>query len=435
MLISTSNIGIISDDFTGANDTALQFHVRGCNTQVILDYNCDFVATPNTQAWAVSTESRNISPEEAKERVGKITKNFIEKLHIEHLYKKIDSTLRGNISVEILEMLDILGWDASIILPAYPDEGRMTMGGYHLLRGIPLERTEVARDPLSPIFDSYIPTVLNRNLSEEQKNLIGRIGFDTVIKGAGPVLLNINKLIEAGKKMIIVDAASNVDIEQVVLAIEKSSYKILPCGSAGMAKALSKIWVPELTNHEVTKVIPQSPKLVVSGSATKLVAQQLQAVKNSEEFENTYFIPLTMNDILDGLSNEIIEKIKENLKDNNIVVVHSSDITLDEEALSRALFEHDYTKEKFISKIVDYLAELTKVITDQKEVILIIVGGETSFRCCKTIGSKSLQIVDAITPAIPLTLDMDAQWIVTKSGNLGNNNTLVEVLKYLKKYE
>lgn len=36
MFIS-NNIGIIADDMTGADDTALQFHLRGANTQILLD--------------------------------------------------------------------------------------------------------------------------------------------------------------------------------------------------------------------------------------------------------------------------------------------------------------------------------------------------------------------------------------------------------------
>ena len=36
MFIS-NNIGIIADDLTGADDTALQFHLRGANTQILLD--------------------------------------------------------------------------------------------------------------------------------------------------------------------------------------------------------------------------------------------------------------------------------------------------------------------------------------------------------------------------------------------------------------
>ena len=70
-----------------------------------------------------------------------------------------------------------------------------------------------------------------------------------------------------------------------------------------------------------------------------------------------------------------------------------------------------------------------------RDAILIAVGGETSFKCCKAINSNNLQIVDAICPAIPLCLDSKAQWIVTKSGNLGNSNTLIDIIKYFGQHE
>ena len=41
----------------------------------------------------------------------------------------------------------------------FPNEGRITVGGYQMLKGVPIERTEMARDPYSPIYESHIPTV------------------------------------------------------------------------------------------------------------------------------------------------------------------------------------------------------------------------------------------------------------------------------------
>lgn len=38
-MIFTDIVGIIADDLTGANDTALQFHLRGANTRILLDEN------------------------------------------------------------------------------------------------------------------------------------------------------------------------------------------------------------------------------------------------------------------------------------------------------------------------------------------------------------------------------------------------------------
>ena len=434
MFIS-NNIGIIADDLTGADDTALQFYLRGANTQILLDDSTIPENKKNTQVWAIPTETRNCDAPTAYERVKTATKFLADELGVEYFYKKMDSTIRGNIAVEALAMLEVLEWDAAVIIPAFPQEGRTTIGGYHLLKGIPIERTEFARDPRFPIYESHIPTVLRTELHNQQDELIYLIELRTVIKGAGPILKKMNEMIAKGVKLIVVDAMSVTDIEQVVLAMEKSSYKILPCGSAGCAQVLGNVWLPELENHKAEKTIPAMPKLIVSGSATKCTSAQIEKLQDDDDIENTYFINLKMEDILEGVTDDIITRVSENLVKDNVVVVHTSNLTVDSKIISQILFDNEISKQQFISKIGDYLATLTKKVLVNRDAILITVGGETSFKCCKAINSNSLQIIDAICPAIPLCLDTKAQWIVTKSGNLGNSNTLIDIIKYFEHHE
>ena len=434
MFIS-NNIGIIADDLTGADDTALQFYLRGANTQILLDGSTVPENKKNTQVWAVPTETRNCDAPTAYERVKLAARFLADELGVEYFYKKMDSTIRGNIAVEALAMLEALEWDAAVIIPAFPQEGRTTIGGYHLLKGIPIERTEFARDPRFPIYESHIPTVLRTELHNQQDELVDLIELRTVIKGAGPILKKMNEMIAKGVKLIVVDAMSVTDIEQVVLAMEKSSYKILPCGSAGCAQVLGNIWLPEMENHKVEKTIPAMPKLLVSGSATKCTSAQIEKLQDDDDIENTYFINLKMEDILEGVTDDIVTRVSENLVKDNVVVVHTSNLTVDSKIISQILFDNEMSKQQFISKIGDYLATLTKRVLVNRDAILITVGGETSFKCCKAINSNSLQIIDAICPAIPLCLDAKAQWIVTKSGNLGNSNTLIDIIKYFEHHE
>ncbi len=434
MFIS-NNIGVIADDLTGADDTALQFHLRGANTQILLDDSIVPENKASTQVWAIPTETRNLDPHSAYERVKQAAKILADTYNVEYFYKKMDSTLRGHIAVEALAVLDALEWDAAVIIPAFPQEGRTTIGGYHLLRGVPLERTEFARDPRFPIYESHIPTVLRNELQNQQDELVDLIELRTVIKGAGPILKKMNELIGRGVKLIVVDANSVTDIEQVVLAIEKSSYKVLPCGSAGCAQVLGNIWLPELENHHQERTIPALPKLLVSGSATQTNALQIHKLQDSDDIENTYFIDLKMEDILEGVNEDIIKRVSENLIKDNVVVVHTSDLIVDSKIIAQILFDNDLSKSQFLSKISEYLAALTKRVLFNKDAILITIGGETSFKCCKAINSNALQIIDAILPAIPLCLDTKAQWVVTKSGNLGNSNTLIDILKYFEQHE
>lgn len=432
----TSNlIGIIADDLTGADDTALQFHLRGCITQILLAPDAMPQAQAHTQAWAVCTNTRNASPDSAKETVKKTAEIAIEKLNIEHFYKKIDSTMRGNVAVETLELLDVLGWDAAIILPAFPGEGRTTIGGYQLLKGVPIERTELARDPHNPINESFIPLILKADLPEKEREIVGQIELTTVIKGAGPILLKIKELIEQGKKLIVVDASSTTDIEQVALAIEKSNYNILPCGSAGLARALGNIWIPQMKHHNIQKSFPHLPKFVISGSSTELSASQIKKLNEDIDFDNTYSISLSAEEVLDGHPHKLAERALENFGKDNIIIVHTSEIRFNSAELENLLLEKELTKKKFAVMIEDFLAELCSEVVRKKELILVVLGGETSFKCTRAIDSESLHLIDAVAPAIPLCIDHKAQLIVTKSGNLGTTNTLIEILKYFEAHE
>ena len=85
--------------------------------------------------------------------------------------------------------------------------------------------------------------------------------------------------------------------------------------------------------------------------------------------------------------------------------------------------------------ITDFLAELTQKVIEKIEVILITLGGETSYKCCKAINSNELRLVDEVAPAISICADINQKWVITKSGNLGNTNTLIEILNYLKRHE
>ena len=245
-MIFTDLVGIIADDLTGANDTALQFHNQGAKTKILLDTSYTPDRKDLTEVWAISSESRNCETNEAIKRVESTVKNFADNFSFEYYYKKIDSTVRGHIALETLTMLNILEYDAAIIIPAFPQEGRITVGGYHLLKGIPIGRTEIAMDPHSPILESHIPTLLKSQLTSEQRDLIGVLDLKTVMNGAGPILIKINELIKEGRKLIVADSTSITDIEQIALAVKKCDKKILPTGTAAGAQVFGKMWLADI---------------------------------------------------------------------------------------------------------------------------------------------------------------------------------------------
>jgi uncharacterized protein YgbK (DUF1537 family) len=434
-MIFSDLTGIIADDLTGANDTALQFHQRGANTKILLDSSCTPKVKAGTEVWALSTESRNVSQSEALDLVESAVKTFTENFSFDYYYKKIDSTLRGNIAVETLKIIQLLDYDAAIIIPAFPQEGRITVGGYHLAKGVPIGRTEIAIDPHSPITESHVPTLLKSQLNSELSDVVGMIDLRTVMNGAGPVLMRINELVKEGKKLIVADATSITDIEQIALAINKCDKKLLPTGTAAGAQVFSKYWLAGIEKQDTSISLGKLPKFIVSGTATQITANQIKKLELSDDYENVNFIPLDTKIILNGVDEELVERIISNLKLGVTVCVHTSDLIANFDGFSEDSFNAELTKEKLAGMITDFLGELTKKVTDKINVILITLGGETSYKCCKAINSNELRLVDEVAPAISLCVDINNKWIITKSGNLGNSNTLIEILNYLAYHE
>lgn len=439
MIINSNTACIIADDLTGANDTALQFKLNGADTNILLNSEIEPDRSDIQQVWAISTESRNISQQDAFEKVKLATEFFVHKINPDFFYKKIDSTIRGNIAVEVMSMLEVLGWDGAIIMPAFPQEGRITVGGYHLLKGVPISRTEMARDPHSPISESHLPTLLQRQLGENLSHLVGTIDLKTIMNGAGPILQNINKLIEQGVKIIVADSVSTTDLEQIVLAMGKSNYKLLPVGTAAAGKVLSNEWFPY--KNEDQEILPvklqKLPKFIVSGSATQITASQIDKFEQNEEYEeNSLIIELNMNTVLNGVQDNLVDRICSNLCGNNIVLIHTSKLLKNFDGFSDETMDSDLTKSGLANAITDFLAELSCKVLEKKKAILITLGGETSYKCCNALNANQLKLIDEVLPAIALSKNANSdQWIVTKSGNLGGINTLIEILKYFEKHE
>ena len=114
--------------------------------------------------------------------------------------------------------------------------------------------------------------------------------------------------------------------------------------------------------------------------------------------------------------------------------MHSSNISKEiaSEEAENILIDAGIAKKDFPGKITDYLADLAYEVNLLSDFILIVIGGETSFKCAKKINSKYLQILDAIKPAVPLCIDENKKIIITKSGNFGSNTTLIDIINYFE---
>lgn len=451
MQIPGLNIGIVADDMTGACDTALQFFATHARTNVLLDLQSASQTPPcqddtrENQVWSVNASSRHAGPSQAQALTRQAVALCRDRFGIENFYKKMDSTLRGHIAQECLGMLDEMKAQCAVIVPAYPQEGRRTVGGYQLVRGIPVEKTLTARDPLFPVRQSHIPTLLAQ---QSQPELVGYISLSVVLHGAGPILMRLNELIKEGKKLIAVDATSNEDLEQIALAIEKGqkNAKILPCGSAGLAQALGDLWAIEPDEGTIppkpgaSVEAPPSPILMVSGSNADITRQQI--VQLSENY--TYYGQGSELDIVElspsqmlGLStlDDTLERILNALGERNTVVLTTS---LKPESYSRTIElarEQGIPEEEASRMAQDMLAKLAEAVVRTRPLKLVLIGGETTCQVCKKLDSRELEIVAEAEPSIPLTIDNHGRWIITKSGGFGSPLALANVVKFIRQRE
>ena len=192
---------LIADDLTGACDAAVHFARRGYRTNVRLDSQSE-----EAGVLAISAESRHLGAAEVRQIMDGLARRLpVAQARI--LFKKIDSTLRGNVGAEIAAALTAFGCGAAVITPAFPAMGRIVEGGY--LRVGAAEAIDLAAclglEPCAHVQPSAVSAAL-----------------------------------EAGARFISVDAACDRDLDTIASAGLGSKRRILWAGSAGLASALAR---------------------------------------------------------------------------------------------------------------------------------------------------------------------------------------------------
>ena len=152
---------VIADDLTGSNATCSLLKKIGLRAASILKlqngikYDVDVIS--------YSTGSRGLDKEEAYKKVSEAIKVLKDK-NVLVYNKRIDSTLRGNIGAEINAMLDNLENDRiAVVVPAYPDSGRIVVNKTMLVNGVLLENSDAGKDPKTPIKTSCVEALIQKD--------------------------------------------------------------------------------------------------------------------------------------------------------------------------------------------------------------------------------------------------------------------------------
>ena len=117
---------LIADDLTGACDTGVQFARRGLSCEV--QFALSRTALSRTDVVGYSTSSRCDNVADSRLKIQAIADRY-SGLEGGIIFKKIDSTMRGNVGEELAAALEHFQSECAIIAPAYPAMQRTVQHG------------------------------------------------------------------------------------------------------------------------------------------------------------------------------------------------------------------------------------------------------------------------------------------------------------------
>lgn len=428
-------IAIIADDLTGASDSGAQFARKGLQTQVFFDIEQISKQEQAMEAIVIDTDSRSVAQEIAYARVKEAALPIL-RADFPHIYKKMDSTLRGNLGVEIDAVMDVIPFDFAVVAPAFPKIGRTTSQGIHYLNGVPVSETEIANDPKCPVNESDLVKLF----SSQSKRKVGLIPLDILRAGKNQVHLNIQSLLEAKTELIVFDATTEEDVGHIAEWVAQTSYKTLWAGSAGLADFLpSALSLPVHSSESSEQTLGGTkPVMLVAGSISQVTRGQVAAYNREPRV-----IAVELNTVQaiaseEGLKAEIERcgrELQAALLDGFDVSLCASSSPEQVQLTKAAGSQRGLDSTEVSNQISHILGEIASEIMQSVELQgVILTGGDTAKGVCKHLGVSSIELIKEIEPGIPLGLLVRDKpvWAVTKAGAFGNEHSLSKAKKALK---
>lgn len=410
------SILIIADDLSGAADCAIGFASTGLQTVVTLDPLND---KADAEVIAADTDTRRLSPTEAAER----TVAAFKALHKpgRRLYKKIDSTLRGNWAAEVAALQPLAG--LAIVAPAFPATGRTLRGGRVFVNGMPLETTDTWKlenfdrpaDVEAMLVDAGLTTA--------------KLDLDTLRGNEDALARHIAEVARSGIQALIVDAQTEDDLLTLARLTASTDQALFWIGSGGLAREIAKLpgfFQAPPQNRAATESDHleknQAPILVLVGSLSGVCERQCALLKERGGVSEMIVPPVVLRqgpshadwahwqarigEQLDGWSDLLLRIGRDEAFD-----------PLEGAHLSTMLAE----------LVEPHFARVGG---------LIATGGETARAILTTVGIDSLQLLAEIEAGVAFSRPIASRHghrpgIITKAGAFGSDHALYAAWQYL----
>ena len=453
---SIKGFGIIADDLTGAMDAGAGF--LGIGLHPFIQFGSK--SPLDSSVIVISTDSRDADPETAYKKV----RRQAHQLAGLHVYKKIDSTLRGNIGKELIAVMDALRFEKAVVCPAFPANERTVVDGKLMIGSIPINETSFAKDPGYPITEASIPTLLHKQIGLP----VGIIRLEEVSKGPNNVF---QKIKNSEQKVIVVDATEEKHLRCIAQAVSMSAGAWLPCGSGGLARELPLAFgyrpvaekpygsaglareLPLAFGYRpvaekpygsagLAKELPQAfgykpvaekpfvltvstkPVLAVVGSRNYTSMKQ---IKTAEMCLSIHVISIEPDKFVDGEGKltglrALIKEVADFINCGKSVLITT--------ALSRYVPALKESSARLLARIV------ARTVNRWEMAGLFLTGGDIARETCSALGVTGIKILKELEPGVILGETMgrvrgDIR-IITKAGGFGGDKTIVDAISYLR---
>lgn len=421
---------IIADDLTGANATGAMLQKINYTAYTVMNAerlnlsnleSCDCVVYP--------TDSRASEEKVAYNRVYNVTKLLKSKEAV--LYsKRIDSTLRGNIGAETDALMDCLGEDVvAMAVPCFPESGRIVCGGYMLVNGMPLHKSEAAIDPIAPVTTSYVEDIYK----QQSKYPTATIMMNDLMQGREHVTFLIRKFKEEGVRTIVFDAVSQEDIDLIADAVIESKVSFVMADPGPFTATVARKCITPNVKSKEAKILAvvgsvnavargQMEELFLSQSSYHIFAKTAEFVKSEETRQKEI--------------KRIVAEVLQNSEEESVCCVIGDGI-YPENRIDFSLVGNATTEEA-CELINGAFAEITKRVVDANSQFggIYSCGGDITVAISKAFQASGIKLLGEVLPLAAygeiLGGSYDGMKIITKGGMAGNSTAMRDCIQYLK---
>ena len=417
---------VIADDLTGSNATCSLFKKIGLRAASILKLQGDI--NYDVDVISYSTASRGLDKEEAYNKVSEAIK-ILKNKDVLVYNKRIDSTLRGNIGTEINAMLDNLEDDRiAVVVPAYPDSGRIVVNKTMLVNGVLLENSDAGKDPKTPIKTSCVESLIQKGIKYSST-------YFTLSDIEQPIEEIVKKIQEAIKKsrVLIFDAVNNEDIIKISKAIINSDINIVTVDPGPFTLYYSKEL--QKKNHLEKKI------LMVIGSVTATTKKQIEYILQEEDI---FLVKMKVEDFFEKETclkeiERVISFVKKGIASYDLFLVTTSPIGDEKKADLQKLAENLNTTVEEISKIIaNTLTETVVKILKETEKFegVYSSGGDITIALLEKLKAIGVEIREEVIPLAAygriIGGDFPNLKLVSKGGMVGDEKTIKLCLHKIK---